>query len=139
MRSFFVVRRILFALALLGLGVSGYLLFAYVTSGPVVCGLGHGCDVVRASQYSSFLGLPTPLYGVVFYFVLGVLAALWSSANASVLRLPLRVVTSVGVGVSAYLTYLEAFVIDAWCVWCVASAVLALLAFVLVWFRLIWK
>jgi uncharacterized membrane protein len=37
--------------------------------------------------------------------------------------------SGVGVTFSAYLTYVEAFVINAWCQWCVISAVLITLIF----------
>lgn len=133
-------RALLLILALLGLMVSGYLLVVYVSGAQIVCGMGHGCDDVRASAYAWILGLPVPAYGVAYYFALGILAVLWSARNALSLRWPLAMLTAVGFVASMWLTYLEAFVIEAWCQWCVVSAVLATLAFVLVWGKLaVWK
>jgi len=130
------MNKLLLVIAVLGLAVSGYLLFAYQTTGPMVCLSEHGCEAVRASRFAVIFGLPVPLYGVLYYFGLGVLAALWNPAEARRLRLPLRAVTGAGVAGSMWLTYLEAFVIKAWCSWCVISAVLAVMAFLLVWGKL---
>lgn len=130
------MNKLLLVITVLGLAVSGYLLFAYQTAGPMVCLSEHGCEAVRASRFAAIFGLPVPLYGVFYYFGLGVLAALWNPAEARRLRLPLRALTGAGLAASVWLTYLEAFVIKAWCSWCVISAVLAVMAFLLVWSRL---
>ncbi|MAF80681.1 hypothetical protein CL628_01570 [bacterium] len=125
----------LFLIAVLGLLVSGYLFVTYTSGGPIECGVGHGCDTVRASQYASFLGVPTPAYGLLFYLLLAVSALMATPVNRSWIRWPLSLLTAAGLVVSAGLTYIEAFVIDAWCMWCVVSALLALVAFLLVWFK----
>jgi uncharacterized membrane protein len=123
----------LLAVAVIGLIVSGYLFVAYTTGGPIPCSLNGGCDVVRASSYSHFAGVPTPVFGVIFYVLLAVLAELWKPAASSAYRWALWITVSVGVAVSAFLTYVEAFVIHAWCEWCLVSAAASLLAFIVVW------
>ena len=122
----------LFALALVGLFVSTYLLYTYVFGGPIVC-TGHGCETVRASAQAYFFGLPTPAYGVLFYVGAAVLAWLIGVVKGLWFKYTLLLWTAVGLLVSAYLTYLEAFVIEAWCLWCVASAIVATLMWLLVW------
>ncbi|MFH1354398.1 MAG: vitamin K epoxide reductase family protein [bacterium] len=128
--------KLLLIVAVLGLLVSGYLLLSYQRTDAMLCFSGHGCDDVRASNFSSILGVPTPLFGVAYYFGLGVLAALWTPQEAGRFKWSLIVVTAIGLAVSAVLTYLEAFVIKAWCSWCLTSASLSAIAFLLVWFRL---
>lgn len=128
------MQKLLLVVALLGLLVSGYLLVAYASAGPILCVGGHGCDTVRASKWSALLGIPTPLYGIIYYLLLGIGAALWAPANWEKLRVPLFLLTGVGLAVSGWLSYLEAFVVGAWCAWCVASALLATVAFVITWF-----
>ncbi len=123
----------LVGIAFLGLIVSGYLFISYVSPTPITCLSGHGCEAAQASKYSSFIGIPTPAYGIVFYLLLGIAGSLWNEETKKKLMLPLAVLVSSGVGVSAFLTYVEAFVIDAWCSWCVASAILTLLAGILTW------
>ena len=123
----------MFACAVAGLGISGYLLQAYVSNEPVVCGTDAGCEVVRLSQYAKMWGVPTPAYGVLFYAVLAIAAiampAAWPRA-----RLPLMATTLAGILVSAWLSYIEAFVLESWCRWCVASAIISILTFVITWF-----
>jgi protein-disulfide isomerase/uncharacterized membrane protein len=113
--------------ALLGAFASAYLLVDYVF-GSGICLTGSGCDIVRASAFAYPLGIPMPLLGLGFY-----LAAL-----VLVLAEPMRVfggrpIGQVavawalgGVAVMAVLTAVEAFVIAAWCSWCLLSTVASL-------------
>ncbi len=123
----------LLTVSFLGLFISGYLFIVYTSGAPVTCVSGEGCTVAQLSDYSSFASIPTPAYGMVYYFALGILSALWSNETMHRLRMPLAILTSIGLGVSIFLTYVEAFVIHAWCSWCVGSAILTLLAFAIVW------
>lgn len=129
------IRYVLFAVGIVGLLVSSYLLYTYVTGGPILCGDGS-CEVVRASEYASIVGIPTPLYGVVFYVLLIVGALLWVPPYEARRRYALLILTGVGLVVSFGLTYIEAFVIHAWCRWCVVSAVLTVIAFLAMWMPL---
>ncbi len=119
-------------LSLVGFFVAFYMLaYALGWTGPVVCGLGE-CEKVQASPYSKIGPIPVAGFGVVGYGALVVLALLglrsgWERRR--LISLGLWGGSAVGVGFSAYLTYLEAFVIRAWCQWCVVSAILMLLVF----------
>ena len=103
------MRRGLFAVALL---VLGYLYIGYTSGAPLRCGTDHGCEAVRASEYAAFLGWPTPLYGLVFYLLLALLALGATPVTAAWLKLPLAIHTGLGLVVSLWLTYLEAFVVE---------------------------
>ena len=112
-------------LSLLGLFDSLYLFWVYVSPWrPMVC-LGTGCDAIRASAYSKLVGLPVPLYGVAAYSVLAFLIfaeALVSAQFVRRINYAVGVIAGAGFLFSLYLTYLEAFVVRAWCVWCIVSA-----------------
>jgi protein-disulfide isomerase/uncharacterized membrane protein/rhodanese-related sulfurtransferase len=129
-----VRRSITFALTLVGLFDSLYLLWVYASpSHPMVC-LGSGCDEVRASRFAHIAGLPTPLYGVLMYAVLALLLfaePLVQPATSAWFRKLVTAISGLGVAAAAALTYIEAFVIHAWCAWCVLSALLITLVFVL--------
>ncbi|MDA1169228.1 MAG: hypothetical protein O3A36_02745 [bacterium] len=114
--------------AFLGLLLSGYLLIAYVSPEPVPCVSGGGCQAAQQSKYSSFLNVPTPAYGMIFYISLAILASLWNEDTKNKILPLLVILVSSGLAVSAFLTYIEAFVLKAWCSWCVASAVLVVVA-----------
>lgn len=120
------MRKTLFLLlSLLGLFDSLYLLWVYASPWrPLAC-LGSGCDAVRLSAFSKLAGHPVPLYGVVAYAALALLIlaeALVPVRRVRGIHWGLGSITGAGFLFSIYLTYLEAFVIHAWCSWCVVSA-----------------
>jgi uncharacterized membrane protein len=121
------------ALALVGLFVSLYLwLWKIGLLGVLACGDG-GCETVQLSPYSALLGIPVALFGVVGYAaMLAVcLAGLHgAAATRSWPTVALLILSGIGLAFTAYLTYLEAAVIHAWCRWCVVSAVIVTLIFV---------
>jgi uncharacterized membrane protein len=107
-------------LALLGIAIAGYLTWVhYAGLKPVCLSGGGGCEKVQSSQYADVAGIPVALLGLIGY--IGILGSLWLRGEAG---LTLGVLlTLIGLGFSAYLTYRELFTIDAICQWCVASAV----------------
>jgi uncharacterized membrane protein len=115
-------------LALLGLIVATYLsLWKVGAIGTLACGTGGGCEAVQTSPYADLLGIPVAFYGVGGYLALlgTALAGLqppWVRRQSPTVALV--AMSGLGVAFSVYLTYLEAFVIHAWCRWCVASAVI---------------
>jgi uncharacterized membrane protein len=130
-----MTRRMLTALvALVGLFVAMYLaLYKSGAIGTLSCGTG-GCETVQLSHWSMLWGLPVATWGVGFYAVVFGLAFAGTTerfADSRRVSLALVVLTGWGVAFSAWLTYLELFVIHAICRWCVVSAVIAVVLFVL--------
>jgi uncharacterized membrane protein len=130
-------------LTLGGLGVSGYLMWGYTTPGAsLACGSSHGCDTVKDSVYSSFMGIPLPIIGLISYLTLFVLIIAQNQATirgrgwSSYISLAIFGFSLTGVLYSVYLTYLELFVIYAICRWCVASAIIMVVIFLLSIFNL---
>ena len=108
-------------LALAGLGVAIYITIADSGGGAPVCVAGgHGCATVAKSHYSHIAGINVAVLGIVGYVLL--LAAVATPRDIG--RAGGLAVSLVGFGFSTYLTYLELFVINAICQWCVASACL---------------
>ena len=108
------------ALALAGLALAIYLtVLHYDHSAPVCVGGGGGCEKVQSSDYAELMGIPVALIGAVGYALIGLSLLVPGDAG----RFAGALLGLVGVGFSIYLTYLELFVIDAICQWCVASAV----------------
>lgn len=112
-------------LAIAGLVVSLYLLTVHWGWWVAVClGIGN-CEVVNTSIYSELLGIPVALLGALTYISLIVLSALiWKDLLAEYARLGRFFLAAVGVAFSAYLTYIELFVLHEICPWCVLSATL---------------
>lgn len=119
--------RIIFVLSLLGLLVASFLFYEYNITGTIICPTGKGCDIVRASPYSSFLGISIPFLGIIFYLTMAILSVVHSHDLPKKLAGKLQLLVAVmGVGFGVYLTYLEAFVIGAYCFWCVLSFIISL-------------
>ncbi|GAB4336411.1 MAG: hypothetical protein Kow0010_24230 [Dehalococcoidia bacterium] len=127
-------------LAIAGMGVAGYLAFENVQGKASVCGVTHGCSTVQDSKYGKIVGVPVSVPGFLLYVALVAAAVAWLS-NVRGLR-PLFTLLAFG-GVlfgltfSAYLTYIEAFVLNAWCIFCVVSA-LIMTALTAVWLAVLW-
>ena len=120
--------RLIFMLSLLGLGVSSFLFYEYSIAGSIICPTGGGCDIVRASPYSLFLGISIPILGIVFYLAMAVLAVVRSQASSRKMLFYLQLLIAVaGVGFGIYLTLLEIFVIRAICFWCALSFIISLM------------
>jgi uncharacterized membrane protein len=114
------LRRTIGILALLGVGIAGYLTYVHYSGGSVLCLASGGCETVQSSRYAKLAGVPVATLGLVGYvLILGSLAAPGETG-----RFAGAVLALVGFGFSAYLTYRELFTIDAICQWCVASAVI---------------
>ena len=128
------LRRAIAFVAALGIGVATYITIADSGGGAPTClAGGHGCATVAESSYSHIAGVNVAIFGIVGYVLL--LASAFFSGDY--VRLGGFAVALGGFGFSIYLTYLEIFVIEAICQWCVASAVLMTILFLLSAARLI--
>jgi uncharacterized membrane protein len=117
------------SVVLSGLGVlaSGYLSIKRFTGGSLACSRWAQCDVVNNSLYAKINGVPVSFIGLAGYLLLlGLaLAALESDGGARRRLVTTSFVLALGgVAFSAYLTYIELYVIEAICSWCVASAII---------------
>jgi uncharacterized membrane protein len=114
-------------LSTLGVLVAGYLSLKRFTGGSLVCTRWAQCDVVNNSLYAKLYGVPVSFIGLASYLVMLALAVAALRSEGSVQRrlLGLGFLLALGgLAFSAYLTYLELYVIQAVCSWCVASAVI---------------
>jgi uncharacterized membrane protein len=127
-------RRGLALLSLAGLFISIYLyLYKIGKIGSLVCGTG-ACETVQLSPQSRFLGVDVALIGVIGYAVLLLLSLAALQPRFAGPAWPTRLLAwlaGLAVLFTAYLTALELFVIHAICRYCVASAVVIVLVFVL--------
>jgi uncharacterized membrane protein len=129
-----LLRRLVAFFAALGVGVAAYIAIAESGGGSPVClAGGGGCKTVAESSYSELAGINVAVLGIVGYLLL--LAGAFFATDAA--RFGSFVVALGGFGFSVYLTYIEIFKIEAICQWCVASAVLMTILFLLNATRLI--
>lgn len=132
--SEWTLQRAIAFVAALGIGVVAYIAIAESGGGSPVCIAGsHGCATVAKSSYSHVAGVNIAIFGIVGYALL--LATAFFANDAA--RLGGFVLALGGFGYSVFLTYLEIFKIEAICQWCIASAVLMTILFLLSATRLI--
>lgn len=121
-----LLNRVVFVLSLLGVLVAGFLWAAHATHADIPCGGSGGCDKVAASPYSRFPAggtIPVAALGTMGYLLLAGLAVARTvrpQATRPLLGL-IVLIALVATAFSLYLTYVELFIIDAVCRWCLAS------------------
>jgi len=129
-----MLRRAIAFVATLGIGVATYITIADSGGGAPTClAGGGGCQTVADSSYSHIAGVNIAVFGIVGYVLLLATAFFvtdWARFGGFAVSLG-------GFGFSIYLTYLEIWKIEAICQWCVASAVLMTILFLLNATRLI--
>jgi uncharacterized membrane protein len=116
-------------LSLLGLTDAIYLTIEHVTGQSVRCTIVAGCSEVLSSSYAVVAGIPLAMIGAAAYFTVFSLATLaaFGYRVAGNLLTPLIVAMFL---VSLWLIYLQAFAIRAFCQFCLLSAGITLLLFV---------
>ncbi len=122
-------------LSLIGLGIAGYLAYVEVNQVEAICGPVGNCNTVQQSTYAMLFGiLPIGVLGVLGYLVIIIL---WLAGNLDLeayqktINALLWIVSMIGFLFSVYLTFLEPFVIGATCLWCISSAVIMTILFLL--------
>jgi len=115
-----------------GLSLIGILIALYLTLykvgviGSLTCSVGS-CETVNTSRWATLLGLPVAAWGLAAYVALFVLSMAGTAdryVGSRTLSWLLVAIAAWSVIFSAWLTYIELFVIHAICIWCVTSAVL---------------
>ena len=119
--------------SLIGVADSIYLTLEHISGRSVRCTIIQGCSTVLSSTYASYRGVPLALIGAVAYFTVFSLATLaaFEYRFAAKLLVPLVAVMLL---VSIWLLYLQAFVIEAFCQFCLLSALVTLALSVIVFF-----
>jgi vitamin-K-epoxide reductase (warfarin-sensitive) len=109
-------------IAMAGIVVSSTSLYHHFsTSKTSFCNLGEtfNCDIVNRSPYSTVFGVPVALIGILGYLLILALATIYrGKAETPVILL---VSSTAGLGFALYLTFIEKFVLAAWCILCLTS------------------
>ena len=109
-------------LAVAGIAVSSVSLYHHFSKSKTsFCNLGQSfdCDLVNRSQYSTFHQVPVALLGMFGYLLVLSLATVYREKAETPFILGAAALG--GLGFALYLTYLEGFVLHAWCVLCLSS------------------
>jgi uncharacterized membrane protein len=107
--------------ALVGLGDSIYLTVQHLTGQSVRCSVTTGCSAVLSSHYATIAGVPTAAFGALAYFAAFSLATLATFGYARA-RTALAILVAPMLVMSLWLLYVQAFVLRAFCEYCLLSA-----------------
>ena len=126
-------------LAALGAADSLYLLILKLSHNGKMCLGNGGCATVNSSSYSELFGIPVSVYGLLAYLAIIAIILVEPRWKFAAAQGPLAIfgMTLGGVLFSAYLTYIEFYVIFAVCPFCIISAVVITLLFILAIIRLV--
>jgi vitamin-K-epoxide reductase (warfarin-sensitive) len=99
----------------------------YAKSATAFCDFSQkfSCDIVNRSEQSRLVGIPVAAIGIAGYAVLFVLSTFFRSRTETPNRLLGAAIA--GLAFALYLTYVEAYVLETWCILCLTS--LALISF----------
>lgn len=128
---------LLIVLAVVGFGVATYLTVEHVRGNLPSCSVVGGCEDVLTSKYATIGSVPTAVLGIGYYLVIIILGLLYLDvSNIFIMRL-VGWLTVIGFVASLYLVYLQLWVIGAICLYCMTSALVCTLLFVID--LVIWK
>jgi uncharacterized membrane protein len=123
-------------IAVLGLSFIGMVETLYLSlardAGPIPCNITHGCGDVLNSVYSEIAGIPLSWFGLAFYLTAFAITVFDVFGGLETFRL-LRWPATAALGVSVVLTGIQAFALEAYCQYCLASAMLSTAICILAW------
>ncbi|MFL6227823.1 MAG: vitamin K epoxide reductase family protein [Pyrinomonadaceae bacterium] len=108
-------------LALVGLGDAVYLTVEHLTGATLQCSITHGCAEVLGSPYATVGGLPLAAFGAAAYFTVFSLSTLAAFGYAWARSIVAPLVALMFL-FTLWLLYLQAFVLHAFCQYCLLSA-----------------
>lgn len=94
------------------------------------CTLLQGCEQVTTSAYSVILGVPVALLGAIFYLAVMIGVLLYLQTQQEKIIASVVYASWAGLAAAVYFTYIQAFVIHAYCQYCLLSAVTSTLIFI---------
>jgi uncharacterized membrane protein len=125
---------IITALAVAGLLDSGYLYFTHIQGGDLSCGFLEGCNIVAASPHSELFGIPLSLWGLIFYAGVLVLGIGFLTSWVQYVKKLFYIAAIIGILFSLYFFYIQAFLIGAWCIYCIVSGIITVALAIVAYF-----
>lgn len=132
-------QEILVEVAIFILGLTGFWVARHIRKHkkeevPLVCPIGFDCHSVVHSDYSRFMGIPVEILGMLYYAVVTIVAILfifWSKLMPGGMTNFMGLLAVIAFIFSLYLTSVQAFILKNWCSWCLVSAGISILIFIL--------
>ncbi len=120
---------VFFVAALVGFADSAYLTAQHVRGVIPPCGPASECEAVLTSSYASVGPIPVSALGLFYYGAILMLLVAYMDSGTLRFMHWVRWITHVGLVGTLYFVALQAFVLHAWCLYCLVSALMTLLLF----------
>jgi len=121
----------LLAVSLIGFIDAGYLTLKYYQGEVPNCSVFEGCETVAASKYTDIGGIPLALFGAAYYLFIFILTVAYIDLGYSKILKFIAYFTIIGLIVSVVLVFLQLFVVDAICLYCMVSAATSTFLFIM--------
>ncbi len=122
---------VFFAVAVFGVIDASFLTYEHFKGEVPPCAI-EGCEEVLSSVYSEIMGIPISLFGVFFYLAVLLLGILFLYRKRIFFLHLLFILTALGFLVSLALVYIQIFIIEAICIYCMFSALSSTILFLLI-------
>lgn len=119
-----------FVVALLGFTDATYLTIEHYLNQIPPCAI-TGCETVLTSPYSVMAGIPVSLLGSIYYLIILVAMMVYFDTKKEVVLRGTLIFTVAGLLSSIYFTAIQAFVLNAYCQYCLLSALTSTLLFII--------
>ena len=110
--------------AVLGFADATYLTIEHYRGIVPPCSITGGCEEVLTSEFSTIVGIPTSLLGIIYYLLICVGVFLYLDTKKAVILKITLMLPWFGLGFSLWFTYLQIIVIRSYCAYCLVSAVI---------------
>ncbi len=125
---------IIFILAAAGFLLSWHIWRQKQKNKPLVCLIGEDCNKVIFSSYATILGIPNEVLGMIYFGGLALASlAIYLNLAPEIISLGTRMATALAATFSLILIVIQAFILKEWCEWCLASSLLSMSIFSVVW------
>ncbi len=119
-------------LVLVGFADAAYLSAMHYYQTDPGCSLITGCDAVLNSEYAVMFGVPLAYSGLLYYVTLLFGTVFYYQNGSDRIILGLITINGIGLLFSLYLIYIQAFVLHAFCQYCLLSALVTTTLFIVI-------
>lgn len=126
--------KILLVLFLIALVSSGLLAYHGYNGSEVCDPDAQGCSAVGVSEYNETFGISNSYYGVAIFLIMVLLTGSHLKQPKKFKSSLIKLGVIVGTIISLYFIYLQQFVIQAWCKYCIIVDFTMIIAFGIIFF-----
>jgi uncharacterized membrane protein len=119
-------------LAMIGFADAAYLSMLHFYQTDAGCSIISGCDAVLSSEYAVVVGIPLAYMGFLYYLSLIITMMVYYQSESERMLQGLLVLNSTGFVFSLWLVYVQAAILNAFCQYCLLSAIISTILFVII-------